>query len=246
MVVSHPRSGTHFLINSIASSYGYVGVPWLDLDPLHHTPLPGGRFAQELERVYYSPDGLADYLLELAKRPLATIIKSHHPADFFEGVLPRLTERYVIFVVHRHPVDTLISYWRFLCTMSWPEGPKPNDPVTFAKAEPCGGIMRFHMRQYATMMHRWAAHADGWLEATKQSARVVLVRYDQLKSNYSGTMQSFAAVLGQPPQSLEPPDQGSSVWFRVHFKQPDPQHVDALRKLCRETIGETMDRLGYE
>src|SRR5215469_1383683 len=32
MVVSHERSGTHFLMNALASCYGYVSAPWVDFD----------------------------------------------------------------------------------------------------------------------------------------------------------------------------------------------------------------------
>ena len=31
MVVSHERSGTHFLMNALAACYGYVSAPWVNL-----------------------------------------------------------------------------------------------------------------------------------------------------------------------------------------------------------------------
>jgi len=30
MVVSHQRSGTHFMMNTVAACFGYVSNPWLD------------------------------------------------------------------------------------------------------------------------------------------------------------------------------------------------------------------------
>lgn len=245
IVVSHHRSGTHFLMNSIASCYGYISHPWIDLDPFHHTPI-GGGFAREMETIYYSPTSIADYLLELAKRPLATTIKSHHPADFFVGALERIVERYVIFVVHRHPADTLLSFWRFLGGLGWHEGPKAPDPVSFAKSEPSGALLRYQMRQYPTMMHRWADAVEGWIAASAVSPRVVMVRYDQLESNFGDVMLDFAPLLGRQPRTVDKPGRETSPWLTVNFKEPNERpDIAALRALCRQTVGATMDRLGY-
>src|SRR6516164_3019479 len=82
MVVSHERSGPHFLMNALAACYGYVSAPWVNLD------LPTVNIN------YYYPPRVRDTLLALAARPMANVVKSHHPADLFAAELPRLTERY--------------------------------------------------------------------------------------------------------------------------------------------------------
>jgi hypothetical protein len=82
MVVSHERSRTHFLMNALAACYGYVSAPWVNLD------LPTVNIN------YYYPPRVRDILLALAARPMANVVKSHHPADLFAAELPRLTERY--------------------------------------------------------------------------------------------------------------------------------------------------------
>ena len=51
LVVSHERSGTHFLMNSIARGYGYTSTPWVDMDydsmPINffHPPAIAGALA---------------------------------------------------------------------------------------------------------------------------------------------------------------------------------------------------------
>lgn len=236
MVVSHERSGTHFLMNSLAACYGYVSNPWFNLD------------SQAVTINFFHPPSVCEYLLQFAALPVATIMKSHHQAEFFGDELGRITPRLVIFMIHRDPVDVLVSLWRFLHNWPWFEGPKFDDPLAFACAEPCGNMMRYQTRQYPTMMHRWAAHVEGWLTATSVSPRVVPVRYGDLLDRYEDTLRSFSSVLQSQPISLSRPARDASV---VPGGADDPTgrgrmpDKEALRQLCREAVGETMARLGY-
>ena len=67
MVVSHERSGTHFLMNALAACYGYVSAPWINLDRL------------TLNINYFYPPELREALLALASQPMANVVKSHPP-----------------------------------------------------------------------------------------------------------------------------------------------------------------------
>ncbi|HEX5269507.1 MAG TPA: sulfotransferase domain-containing protein [Gemmataceae bacterium] len=236
MVVSHERSGTHFLMNALAACYGYVSQPFVNLD------------RPSLNINYFYPPELRDALLTLASRPMANVVKAHYPADFFADELPRVTERYVIFSVCRDPVPTLISYWRILHRWAWVEGPRVADPITFARAEPCGRMMRYQMRQQPNLMRRWAAHVESWLAAARALPRVVVVRYEDLDQRYGETMRGFAGLLGRPPQALTRPARD----FNVIAGGPTdptgsgvPPDTEALRQLCRQEVGATMARLGY-
>ncbi len=236
MVVSHERSGTHFMMNTLAKCYGYLSDPWLNLDP------------QDGTINYFHPPSVRDHLLSLATRPLATVVKSHHQAEFFRGELSRVCERYVVVVIYRNPIDTLLSFWRFLHRLEWFEGPKVDDPLTLARAEPCGSLLRYQTRQHPTMMHRWAAHVDGWLAAARDIPRVVAIRYEDLSTRYEETVRGMAGALGHAPQSFEIPSREESV---VPGGPRDPTgrgkspNLAALHDLCRATVGETMDRCGY-
>jgi Sulfotransferase domain len=236
MVVTHERSGTHFLMNALAACYGYVNAPWLNLDQT------------TLNINYYHPPEISQALLSVASQPIANIVKSHHPTEFFAEELARLTERYIVFTICRDPVAVLLSNWRFVHRWPWFEGPKAADPLTFARAAPCGRMMRYQMHQHPTMMHRWAAHVEGWLAAAAVLPRVVVVRYEDLDTHYEDTIRSFAGILGRPPQALLRPARDVNV---VPGGPADPTGsgippaTEALRRLCRETIGGTMARLGY-
>ena len=236
-VVSHERSGTHFLMNALAACYQYVSTPWIDFD----------RPAFNIN-YFYLPE-VRDLLLALADRPMANIVKSHHAVEFFAGELCRITERYVVFVVCRHPVSVMTSFWRFMHQWPWSEGPKTLDPVSFARAEPCGRLLRYQVWQHASMLQRWAAHVEGWLGAAARLPRVVVVRYEDLDGDYDATVRSFTAHLGRTPHAIVRPARDYNV---IPAGPHDPTgngvapDLDALRRLCRETVGLTMSRLGYE
>ena len=164
MVVSHERSGTHFLMNALAACYGHTSTPFVNLDE------------PDVVINYFHPPSLRDVLMGLAARPMANVVKSHHPVEFFGSELVTLTKRYVILVVCRDPVAVMLSYWRIMHRWAWNEGPKTVDPVSFARAEPCGRMMRYQMRQYPNLLKRWAAHVEGWVAAAEGNARISMVR----------------------------------------------------------------------
>ncbi len=236
LVVSHERSGTHFLMNSLASCYGYVTTPWIDFD----------RTTFNIN-FYYLPE-VRDLLLALADRPLANVLKSHHSVEFFAGELRVLTERYVIFAICRHPVSVMLSFWRFIHQWPWNEGPKTVDPLSFARSAPWGRIMRYQIGQHNTMLDRWAAHVDGWLDAAATNPRIVIVRFEDLDAHYEATMRSFAERLGRPPLAIARPARDYNV---IPGGPDDPAcrgvlpDVEELRAHCREQVGRTMARLDY-
>ena len=235
LVVSHPRAGTHFLMNALASCYGYVSQPWVNFDPIN-TPVN-----------YYDPPSVRECLLELASRPMANLVKSHHVADCFAGELPLLTRRYAVLYICRHPVPVLLSCWRFMHRWPW-AGPRVADPVGYARAEPCGGMLRYQVRQFPDMVRLWAAHVEGWLAAARTVPGVALVRYEDLDNHFEETVRGLGRVLGRPPHALVRPDRGYNV---IPGGPEDPAGLGippdtaALERLCRQAVGATMARLGY-
>jgi len=235
LVASHPRSGTHFLINTLARCYGYQNQPWINLDPIN-TPIN-----------YYDPAIFAEVLLSMAARPLANVLKSHHPAEFFAGILPQLTRRYAVFYIYRNPVAVLLSCWRFMHRWPW-AGPCLPDPLAYARAQPSGAQLRYLLRQHPDLMRLWAAHVEGWLAAAAANPGVTLVRYEDLDAHFEPTVRGLSRVLGRPPQALLRPSREGNV---IPGGPVDPTGLGtppdkaALERLCRETVGATMTRLGY-
>jgi hypothetical protein len=87
---------------TLAACYGYVTTPWIDFD------------RPPFEINFHHITEVRDLLLGAADRPMSNVMKSHHPVDFFTGALDKTTERYVLFVICRHPAAVMLSFWRFL------------------------------------------------------------------------------------------------------------------------------------
>ena len=73
MVSSHERSGTHFVINSIASNSAFRNDPHLNYDT---TPL--GSFHN-----FHDPHAVLSFFGHLCEQKCASIIKSHFSPDSF-------------------------------------------------------------------------------------------------------------------------------------------------------------------
>jgi tetratricopeptide (TPR) repeat protein len=237
LVVSHERSGTHFLMNSLSYAYGYTAEPWIDLDH-HNMPID-----------YSSPPAIAQALEGVAGDPLMRIVKSHHAVDQFAGELERILSDYRIFYVHRDPAEVMVSLWRHLNGLAWDEGPKVASPLALAQAAPTGRLTRYQARSHATMIDRWAAHVEGWLAAAEAEPRIIPVRYEDLDTRYALTMEALAEAVGRAPLAplLRPPKDVNVIAMGLSARaaQVTPAEMAALRAGVRSTrAGALMDRLG--
>lgn len=238
MVVSHERSGTHLLMNSLGQSYGYDSHYYCNFD---HRPL-GINF--------FRSGAILDTLQQLADQRLASVVKSHHEAAFLAKAIDRILERWIVFYVHRDPVDVMLSYWRFMHGWTWDEGPRTADPLAFARAAPAGQMMRYQVRQHPTILSRWASHVDGWLNLAANRPRIVVTRYADLVTDYANTLRGFAPLLGCQPENLVLPSRGENYvpgkLLPPNLESRAKTAPPALRALCRELVGPTMLRAGYD
>ena len=233
MVVSHERSGTHFLMNALARAYDYAPSRRIDFDQ------------GALNINFFEPKSVAGALGKLTELRTDAIIKSHHAVDFFDGVLDDVLKQALIFYIHRDPVDVMISFWRFVHNWAWHEGPRPATALAFAAAEPEGHLMRYQMKQRRNMVARWAAHVDGWTKAAEGRERIVVVRFDDLKEHYEQTVAGFQRALGTRTGSLSPPSRNVNVIAGTPSDRLALPDTEALRAFALGEAGETMRRLGY-
>ena len=96
MVVSHERSGTHFMMNALAGTGGYISDPWINLD--YQTGLN-----------FHAPRVLEEVFAKYALKPSLNIVKSHHQLAFFEAVLPKVLQDFRIVYMVRHPSSLMVS-----------------------------------------------------------------------------------------------------------------------------------------
>ena len=234
MVISHERSGTHFLINAISAAYGYPASRLVHFDQM------------TLNINYFSKPSIVDAVRKIARRGTPAIIKSHHPVEFFDDAIDELLDCVTIFYIHRDPVDVMISFWRYMHIWKWNEGPRLARAMDFAAAEPEGQMLRYQTKQRRNMLHRWAHHVDGWTHAAEGRSRLIVVRYDQLRDAYEKTVSAFVGALGPVSGTLTPPNRRTNVITGPpadRFERPDKS---ALHELALAEVGDTMRRHGYE
>jgi hypothetical protein len=220
MVVSHERSGTHFLMNSIAKCYGYLAAPWVNFD-------------HELGLNFYDPPTVAKFFAQFRGVHLANIAKSHHAFAFFESVIEDITRDFHIFYVYRDPRDVMVSYWKFLRNLPWYEGPTPGTCREFIRAEPCGQMIRYQ-------------HVEGWTQGRAASCPgVTLVRFEDLSFHFESVMQSFAPIFGEYPMALTKPDihensvfpgTGKVGTYKEYFEASDLEYFQSIAGPCMKQL----------
>ena len=193
MVCSHERSGTHFLMNSLASCTRYVGNPWLNYDLM---PLGGSVN-------FFSDVSVADFFNRIAQvqaqgaenMRIASIVKSHFPLSLVQSALH---ERLKVAYIYRNPVDTLVSFWKLLHSFNWFEGPKTDTPLALAMHAPCGQTQRYQVQNCETYFDRWALHVTDAVRVAAQSRHVKLIAYEDLVRDHAARIEALADALHVP------------------------------------------------
>jgi Sulfotransferase domain len=233
MVISHERSGTHFMMNAMAACFDYVSFPWLDLD------------RKQFNINYYHAQSLQMLILKVAETQPANILKSHHEFSFFSDIIASFKGAVEIIYIYRNPADVMASYWRFLHTWNWVEGPKADTALDFANAAPMGQLMRLQFRQYDTMLDRWANHVGHWTEA---GPRIHAVKYEDLAQRYDDTIKDLGSALGLTPRQIVRPSRDRNVVQQGNINFAPPPGADnraAVTELAMTKFPDLMARLAY-
>jgi hypothetical protein len=232
MVISHERSGTHFLMNSISNCFGYISRPWFDFD--NH----------QLNINYYSPNVVQSFFKIIANKRISTIIKSHHHSDFFSTI----HKDFKIFYIHRHPVYALRSYWKHIQSFEWVGGPKNISYNDFLRAAPMGNMMRYQIQQEESIVHRWKSHIEGWVNMSElYPNNVHLVSYESLKDDYNTTITNIGKKLNIEPLNFNKPNKNNNVitpTAKIDYDSEcilTPDDKDYIYNIA----GDVMDKLGY-
>ncbi|GIV76546.1 MAG: hypothetical protein KatS3mg050_0940 [Litorilinea sp.] len=189
-VISHERSGTHFMINTILRN-AYLRSGWHNIGewfgPYDN---PANPFAHI--DAFNSKWDLA--------HKQAAIIKSHCDRELFEA---RYRKAKVIYVL-RDPRDTLTSWFYYLNRDEFYHyNPQVPDHRCKSFAEflrrPVSPFLRYSYSlhgDFSNVAERWASHVNGWLKAAASDPNVLVVRYEELHRDYKHTLKKIASFLG--------------------------------------------------
>jgi len=255
IVASHPRSGTHLLMDLLRRQF----------DACRSWKWPGER----LDRLYCSIDELgaergrldastARQILSRTRRPLVkthawpglqdTFLAPHH-----DGLAPEwvewLRENGTTLYVHRDGRDVMCSYQMMRSRME----ASPSEPVgTFMRASDPG--------QDENRVRRWARHVQTWTE--RDTAHVL--SFESILDTPRSVIESLGEILGLAPAWREPllPEPFSSIWesrwARLVHMRPDSSAIlgtgakdwqDAFskedRRFFHREAGDVLTTLGY-
>ncbi len=239
-VVSHERSGTHFLMNTIARNYPYISAPWWNFDG-------------ELGLNFHGPQAITNYLRQAHDKPILNILKSHHPVGFFSEIKNYLSDQFHIFYIYRNPYHTLRSNWKIIKhfhLQGWEEGPDSATISDFIRSEPCGAMLRYQKRQAKNMVDRWRMHVEEWLDfaTTNPELSLHLLSYEELNSDFHETVLKIGRCLEIPvPIETRRPDRKQNV-IRANDSPESKLPVDYKADDYFFTVkfaGELMNKLGY-
>jgi len=197
-IISHERSGTHFLINTIQLNarirrgHGVgVGAGW----GRHNMGEWFGPYDQPAHRFDHI-DYVNKRWTKLSSR--AAIVKTHCDRALFD-------ERYVpapIIYIFRDPRDTLLSWYNYLNQdrlyriHPYLEDHRCTSFSDFIR-RPASEFLKWSYSlepHFANAAERWAAHVSSWL--SRQDPQVHVVRFRDLKTNPERVLHDVAAFTG--------------------------------------------------
>lgn len=174
IVISHERSGTHFLINTIAMNFGRT----------HEViNLPNGNPSSFIANSWTEPE---------------RIRKSHHQAWWFSANLIQETVRnYSVFYVIRDCRGMLVSLFHYTNAASkFDRAFQKFDSITQLIGTTPGNDIAYSKFKCASYPERWAAHIDSWEPYFKD---ICVVTYADLSLRHTETVWRIAAHLKAMP-----------------------------------------------
>lgn len=207
-IVSHERSGTHFLMNAISQSQNIYTNEFVNFDYI-----PLGSIIN-----FYYDKSVAKFASYLYERQVVNLIKSHHHVEFFRSIInnpdnpdnPNNPNIKFIYI-YRDPYETLRSYWYLIHQFNhFKEGRVTRTLSEFIFSEPMGQQLRYQHCQEKDMLDRWVSHVTGWLSV--KSDNVLPVKYSDLVNNYEDTLVKISEFITPNNNwSIKQPDRNNYI-----------------------------------
>ena len=195
-VISHERSGTHFLINSINSN--------LNVRVGYGIGKGSGRGYNNIGENFGPYDSKNDgcehinhYNLKLWHKGVSknAIIKSHATTSLYKKNYKKAPVVYI----YRNPIDCLASWYKYLNNATYyNNNPLVQDmrcinPSEFLR-RPCNSFLNNCYSdniKFNNVVERWINHVSGWTKETN----ICLVKYSELKADYEAVLESVSEYL---------------------------------------------------
>lgn len=235
IVISHERSGTHFLMNTIAYNSDYSVNPFI--------PCSGTSGIN-----FFNKGGIEKFFSIFQKLKISNIYKSHHHFNFFKKNLNQLKDYYYILYIYRDPRDVIFSFWNFI--KNFPNsGPVTNTVSEFLTATPQGNMLQFQIKKHENILTRWEDNIKSWVLNDDKEIKnnIKFIRYENLHLHYEKTLKDIfnhldikvlSKIKPSPKKDVLVPGRGKIGTHKFFFSNKD---LDFLN----QKIGKTMKKLDY-
>lgn len=199
LVVSHERSGTHFLIDSIALNSN-LNNKQIDLYTEHYLP------PSEQQLISYK-NNLQQDMRGYFGKSTDRIFKSHHDVRFFDGILEEFKKEFDILYIKRNALDCLTSCYHYYSKHPHVDFPYSQDIDRFLfGTKPYDHLTdsAYSFKRSQNNVLRWLNHTHGW-----EKTGVHVTSYESLSSNFQHEIGSiFTALRLEGPMYFQRPPLG--------------------------------------
>ena len=236
IVVSHERSGTHYLMNSVAYNSDYTVHPFI---PVSNSSL-GINLSNYRE--------IHNFFSSFEKNNVSNIFKSHHHFDFFKKEFDYLKEHFFFIYIYRDPKDVMVSFWNFLKEYPW-VGPNKDTISNFLTCKPEGSMIQYQLNQANNILSRWSSHVESWIinNDEKIKKNILFIKYEDLNLSFENTLKKIFSFINVENKSVIKPSASKDVLAPGRGKVGNYKFFldDEDIKLINENLGKTMINLGY-
>ena len=215
------RSGTHFLINSIASNFPY---------------------SNNVLSLLGDPHNLKEVFSAYSKREEHRIFKTHHQAAYFSSFWNVMTENFTIFYIVRDGRDVINSCFHYFNRAGSKSFPVTRSISELLKISPSSYDFdkEYSLDISNNMIERWVKHVKGWTE----KEGIHIIRYESLNMDFENTIEEINKILQsrrgskRPPLSGVCPRKGVVDDWKNYFSAKDTE-------LYEKIAGEFCKGIGY-
>lgn len=194
IVASFQRSGTHFLINNLATNFVGVEDGWVDLlNRKLRESLSGAERLDFRGKIW-------DQLRAYHQTPTRRCVKTHFQIYFLERWLDAILEKYDVLYMVRDPRDTLAACFNYYNQTNFELFIKEPVFSKFLRAD-LGAVktetdpFSYSHIKPRNIVDKWNNHVLGWLPYRDHG--VVFVKFSDLKFRLQETLETIASKTSQ-------------------------------------------------
>jgi len=216
LVTSFQRSGTHFLMNTMATNFIDIEDGWVDV--VH---AKDNRWVKDVNR-FNLKEKIREHMIEKYYfHPMRKCMKTHFQMYFFERHLGSILEKYDILYIVRDPRDTMVACFHYYNRTNYEAFIKESSFSQFLRTELWNVRTETQPFSYSlvkpkNIIDKWNKHVLSWLHYKDKG--VIFVRFNDLKQSFENTLSHIQQSTSQKLKEDLTPVGIDDVRYRPDFE----------------------------